>query len=204
MCLTDTEYCGIIISINFKEYFMDISRMIRKATSSIAFIGITAILGLNLLLDVLYVIDFFGGHIEFAAFIPYMLGFVADVCLLVYALNSHGTKGIKLSAYAYFIIGILSAIISVINQKMFSFKAGGVAVSAIVMVVMLVAIACIFFKIRGLPVLALGGIALVSNVISVVQTISQIGAFFGLVPFLALVIPIFTFPIACYLVATDK
>ena len=183
---------------------MDVSRMVKKATSSIIFMAITALLGLTLLLDVFTLISIFGERFEFQILIPYILGIAADVCLLLYALNSHGTKGSKISAYLYFIITAASSLISIINQKRFGFAPGGVTVSALFIVITLSVVACLFFKVRGLPVIAIGGLVLISNVISVVRTMVEIGAFFGLVPFISLVIPVFTFPVACYLVATDK
>ena len=181
---------------------MDISRMIKRATGNIKYLAITAILSLNVLIGVMSLVLGMSGPIVSS---PVMLlaSAVANICLIVYALNSHGGKGVKISGMAYFGIMALSRLTTYILPTM-----GGIDMKSlfgfVYIIAYLILAAFLFIGVRGVLVYIPTAALVFMSAFSLFEAFEWYGGFFGLIPTLSLVLPIVANVIAGYLVATDK
>ena len=183
---------------------MDISKMLKRATGELKYTLMTIVIGLTLFLDLLYIVDVvtYGAHI--LSLTTYLLSFVGHICLLVYALNSHGTRGMKLSALAYFGLSAFNAVMTFIVQRFVGVVAtiGGFGMISIICT--LAMLAFVFLGIRGLPVIAVTVINVGLSAFSLVMTLVNLGVGISIFPMISTFIPVLVTAIAGYLVATDK
>ena len=150
------------------------------------------------MLDVFGLIEMISYSVNFVALILSLSTLIADICLLLYALGYHGTGKSKITLYMYFLLH--SALIIFSGAVGISLKYNAIITVLIAVVMMAFA----FFGIRGLPVFLATGAVAVYYGISVVRIIASVGSFFGLLPFLSLIMPPLVIIIAGYLIATDK
>ena len=177
---------------------MNISQILKWVTGDVRYIIITLVLGLAILLDVFGLIEMISYSVNFVALILSLSTLIADICLLLYALGYHGTGKSKITLYMYFLLH--SALIIFSGAVGISLKYNAIITVLIAVVMMAFA----FFGIRGLPVFLATGAVAVYYGISVVRIIASVGSFFGLLPFLSLIMPPLVIIIAGYLIATDK
>ena len=177
---------------------MNISQILKRVTGDVRYIIITLVLGLAILLDVFGLIEMISYSVNFVALILSLSTLIADICLLLYALGYHGTGKSKITLYMYFLLHIALIIFSGVVGISLKYNA---IITVLIAVVMM---AFAFFGIRGLPVFLATGAVAVYYGISVVRIIASIGSFFGLLPFLSLIMPPLVIIIAGYLIATDK
>ena len=178
---------------------MNISQILKRVTGDVRYIIITLVLGLAILLDVFGLIEMISYSVNFVALILSLSTLIADICLLLYALGYHGTGKSKITLYMYFLLH--SALIIFSGAVGISLKYNAIIITVLIAVVMM---AFALFGIRGLPVFLATGAVAVYYGISVVRIIASIGSFFGLLPFLSLIMPPLVIIIAGYLIATDK
>ena len=91
---------------------MDLNRMIKRVTGDFKYLGISIAVGLSILLNIFAFFDIISMSGNFLSALSYVFTIIAEISLLIYALNYHGTRGSKLTLYAYFAlqcIGILAA-----------------------------------------------------------------------------------------------
>lgn len=169
---------------------MNISKMIKRMTGDIKYLLIAVIIVLCVAVDVF---NFFSiiASVEIMLLMAYVASILAKLSLLVYALNYHGTKGSKLTLYAYFILESACSFISFLRNSSFS-----IAPMILILMVLLIG-----FGGRGIPMYVLTLLGAVALLIPVFIPLMKIG-FFGLLPLLALLLPVIVFIIAGFLGAT--
>ena len=182
---------------------MDINRMIKRVTGDFKYLGISIAVGLSILLNIFAFFDIISMSGNFLSALSYVFTIIAEISLLIYALNYHGTRGSKLTLYAYFALQCISVLATVLLKTLFSFVGAPAVPSILSLAMFVLMMAVLYFGIRGIPVYLLTAVIAVINFIAVFRTLTMFGGFPGLLPFISFILPVIVVLIACYLVATS-
>ena len=135
---------------------MDLNRMIKRVTGDFKYLGISIVLGLSILLNIFAFFDIISMSGNFLSALSYVFTIIAEISLLIYALNFHGTRGPKTTLYAYFLLSVANTVLyAIIN-----IFAGAIAFSSLFSVLINLLFPClmlgfIFMGVKGMPVYAL-------------------------------------------------
>lgn len=109
---------------------MDFSKMISRITSDVRYMAISAILGVEAILQLLALLRSFGSNLSFLVLITNLLPLVAIACLLLHALAFHG-DGSPIMMWGYAGLSILTSLLSRILPKFTAGVIGGDSFSTI-------------------------------------------------------------------------
>ena len=182
---------------------MDLNRMIKRVTGDFKYLGISIVLGLSILLNIFAFFDIISMSGNFLSALSYVITIVSEISLLIYALNYHGTRGSKLTLYAYFALQCIGILAAFFLRTLFSAVVAPILSSILSLAMFVLMMAVLYFGIRGIPVYLLTAVIAVINFIAVFRTLTMLGGFPGLLPFFCFILPVIVVLIACYLVATS-
>ena len=183
---------------------MDISKMLKRVTGDLKYALITVVIGVSILFNVISFFQRFAYGVGLIYVISVILSVASAAALLLYALNSHGIKGSsQMMLYAHFVLSLACTFMSFINNRLMGMDVitSNMAWASLLFPVAM--LACIFFKMRGTPVLVFTVLAMVFQVFPVIRMLSANG-FIGLLPVISLLLPAAMIAIAGYLVSTSK
>ena len=183
---------------------MDVSRMIKRATGDVKYMAIAAIVGLQMLIVAFSIVQMFSYGFFLLNFVSSVVSLITLACLLIYALDSHGTVRSKKFAYAHYGLSLFSSIVLNLIVNL----VGGVSSSNLFLIPSyLIAasyLAFLYFGIRGIPVFAVTALSMGIGVFSSIQTYAAAQWDIHFMSYVFLAINTACIFVRGYLVATDK